>query len=266
MLRVKDRAKARLVITPEPGVAVSGATELVVRTEGDARDAWIGPFLLERRRVPGDGEGPPLLTGLSLEGVVWSAAPGELPGLPLVLAGEQALLTEESVRGGIRLHLNLDPFRSNLAASPDWPILLSNLVEHVRHGLPGPLDVNVRVGGELAYRFLGRPDDVKDHVLFDPAGGGHPARGWRLLTFDVPIAGLYELKQGDAIVGRYAASFVDPAESDLLPRSSADLEADEQAQVAVAAFGTPGGTEARVLALLVLLALAVDWWVLGRRS
>ena len=266
VLLVTRPEQARLVLAAQPGVAPPGTTELLVDAPGSERDAWIGPFLLERRHVPGGGSGPPLLAGLSLEGVVWSAGQADPPGLPLVLAGERALLSEERVRGGVRLHLNLDPRRSNLTASPDWPILLSNLLAAVRDTLPGPLHVNVRVGGEIAYRFLGAPEAVSRHVLFDPEGGGHPARGWRLLTFEAGSAGLYELKHDEVVVARFAASFVDPAESDLLPCSAADLPpSEERADVASATLGTPGGLEGRFLALLLLLALVVDWYALGRR-
>ena len=99
------------------------------------------------------------------------------PGLPLVLAGERALLSEESSAGGTRITLNLDPKRSNLPTSPDWPIFISNLMEHVRARLPGPAAVNVRLGELLLFRNPDGPEAVASLVLVDPRGQRLPARG-----------------------------------------------------------------------------------------
>ena len=85
---------------------------------------------------------------------------GDLPGVALVSAGEQALLSEETEGGRTTIHCNLDALRSNLPASPDWPILLTNLVALVRDHLPGPPEVNVRIGEEVALRFDGTPDEA----------------------------------------------------------------------------------------------------------
>ena len=234
--------------------------------EGE-RDAWIGPFLVERRRLLGGRDGVALLQGISLEGVIWSAGRGDLPGLPLVLAGEQALLSEEALPGRVRLlHLNLDPSRSNLPASPDWPILLANLVEHVRARLPGPPEVNVRIGEEIALRFAGTPEQAAAHVLRDPVGGAQRARGWTWLTWEARHAGIHRLVRGETDVAHYAVNFVDPIESDLTAGTTLDVAASEAVPTAAQATVQRGGLEGRVLALLLLLFIALDWFVLGRRS
>jgi hypothetical protein len=127
---IADPLAADLLVSGAPGALVQGRTELVIGAPGTARNEWIGPFLMDRRH--------PLVSGLSLQGVVWSAAPGELDGVPIVLAGEQPLLAEVVEGSATRVLLDLDPARSNLAQSPDWPILLANVVERVRATLPGP--------------------------------------------------------------------------------------------------------------------------------
>jgi hypothetical protein len=263
---VSDPAAARLVFTNEPGVAGAGATEIVVDAPGEKRDDWVGPFLMERRRALGGGMGSALLSGVSLEGVIWSASPEEAPGLALILAGEVTLLGEESTSGGgVRLHLNLDPERSNLCSSPDWPILLSNLTEQVRDTLPGPVSTNVRVGEEMAYRFEGSPDVAATLALVDPAGGRRPARGWRMLAWEARRKGIYRLVDPSGDLAHYAVSFVDPAESDLTVRGECDEAAVEVPAVAAAVADEAGRPEGRVLALLLLLAVAADWFVLRRQ-
>ena len=241
-----------------------GGVALALATPGDERDAWIGPFLLERRRVLGGGEGAPLLAGVTLEGVVWSAGRGALPGLALVLAGEQVLLAEEAVAGGVRVHLNLDPTRSNLATSPDWPILIANIVAAVRDRLPGPVATNVRLGGEIAVRFAGTPDEAAQHVLFAPDGDARRARGWPWITWEARRAGLHVLRRGETEVARFAVNFTDPLESDLTHGTRLDTPPTRGAEVGALGLGRPGEREARVLALLLLLALVLDWVVLGR--
>ena len=83
---VDDRKGAHLFISTVWTRPPPGSVELRVSAPGDERDAWIGPFLLERRRVLGGRGGRPVLDGLSLEGVVWSAGRGELDGLALSFA------------------------------------------------------------------------------------------------------------------------------------------------------------------------------------
>ncbi|MGE3752824.1 MAG: VWA domain-containing protein [Planctomycetota bacterium] len=262
---VEEPSDAALVVgrgdvSPRPG-----GIELVVEAPGAERDAWIGPFLLERRRVPGGGDGAPLLAGLTLEGVVWSAGQADPPGLPLVLAGERVLLAEETVAGRVRLHLNLDPARSNLPSSPDWPILLANLVEHVRRHLPGAPAVNVRLGEELALRVATPPQESDEYVLHDPDGEMRPARGWNLITWDAVTPGVHRVVRAGQDVARYAVSFIDPLESDLTRGAALDTPALDTAPVATASLEDPGRLEGRVLALLLLAFVALDWFVLGRR-
>ncbi len=109
---------------------------------GEPKD-FIGPFVLEKRH--------PLLQGVTFGGVVW---PGAMPLVasavrPLVSAGDQVLVgLPASVSSGAEpaILFNLDLDRTNLIRSPDWPILISNLVEMRRQALAGPERWNYRVG------------------------------------------------------------------------------------------------------------------------
>ena len=90
----------------------------------------IGPYLLEKRH--------PLLDGVVLGGVVFGGVqPVTVEATPLVGAGKQLLLCRPTETRTAAYLLNLDFARSNLAESPDWPILVKNLVEICRDGLPG---------------------------------------------------------------------------------------------------------------------------------
>ena len=80
----------------------------------------------------------PLLDGVVLGGVVFggvqpvAVAGKQLEAAPLVSAGKQLLLSRLIGTQTAAYLLNLDFARSNLAESPDWPILIKNLVELCR--------------------------------------------------------------------------------------------------------------------------------------
>jgi len=256
--RVERAQAARLHFAAKAPQLAHGASSVEVRTTGSETDAWIGPYLIERRH--------PILRGLTLEGVVWTAGRDAPTGAPLILAGEQTLVAESFVEGGgLRLHLNLDPARSNLASSPDWPILLANVVEYVRRRLPGQQVANVRLGDVLSYRgdvLSYRGGEAPDLTLVDPAGGRRGARGRMVFTWIARRPGVHRLlgKNGKELA-RWSVHFVDPHESDLTGAATSVREAG-----GAAAQGTSreGHRERTVLALLLLIAVAADWWVLGK--
>ncbi len=254
----------------EPKPAATGRFQVLVNAPGDDRDDWIGPYLLERRRAVGGLDTAPLLEGITLDGVIWSSGRTVLPGLPLVLAGDVALVSEEGTPRGPILHVNLDPARSNLPSSPDWPILITNVLASARARLPGPVETNVRIGEEIAYRTAAGEASGSDAagrlVLVDPDGGRLPARGYDILTWDARRVGLHRLLDGEQEVARFAVSFIDPSESDLGSCSTFDHPA-----VATTSHAGRGRDvrESRTPLLLGLLALAfviADMVVLGRRS
>jgi hypothetical protein len=220
--------------------------------EDEPRDL-IGPFLLERRHA--------LLDGVTLEGVVWSAgASAAVPGTPLVSAGDLPLLTEEVLDARRAFTLNLDPVRSSVQRSPDWPILLANLAELRRAELPGPARANVAVGESFVYRARGA-GTYRVRAL-DPALAGtepEPAPARDVLVLEgLDRPGFYALERDGEEVCRFGVSFKDPRESDLRGMASGRREPEVQLSLTLAAMGPL----ALALLFVAALALALDWWVL----
>lgn len=260
--RVDDPSTAAFVIGAAGAGAGGRGSRLDVTPLGTERDDWIGPFVVERRH--------PLLVGTTLEGIVWSAGRSAMPGRPLVFAGEQPLVTEEALPGGHVWRLNLDLARSTLAASPDWPILVSNAVDRVRAGLPGPGSVNLRLDEPMVYRHGGDAAAPPTWRLVAPSGRSEPARGLRLFAFEAREPGLHRLTAPEGDLARYAVQFVDAQESDLSsastatrPASASPLSGVGPAPMAAAA-ALPGRLETRILALLLLAALVADAWFVRR--
>ncbi len=123
------------------GIGPMDRSEAAVK---DAKDV-LGPFLIERRN--------PLLEGVTLGGVV-AAGVQPVPVTPLITAGSQMLFGQiiGSQTTGFILNMNLA--RSNLASSPDWPILLSNLIEQRRDALPGLRRWNYRINEDIQFRLF----------------------------------------------------------------------------------------------------------------
>lgn len=106
-----------------------------------------GPYILEKQN--------PLLDGLTLSGVVWGGVqPLKLDVAPIITVGQQPLLSRLNGTRTTAYLLNLDFAKSNLADSPDWPILLSNLIELRRDNLPGLRRWNYRLNEEIRFRLL----------------------------------------------------------------------------------------------------------------
>lgn len=258
---VSDPAAANLVFANVPGELRAWQTEVDIKskpsaTTPEAISDWIGPFLVERRH--------PLLDGVLLEGVVWSAPDGSLPGIPLVLAGDQPLLSESTEGTAVRIHLALVGERSNLPNAPDWPILLSNVVRGARTRLPGLERVNLTLGESIEFRRSS--EDALDAriVIRAPEGAEHPARGAMIASFVPTQVGVHGVMIEGAERGRVAVRFLDPSESDLRRKGSASVQAADAAPHDLEADVT-GRLEMRILAWIALLAVLLDAFVLARR-
>jgi len=246
-IAVRPPAAARLVLGPAPDPPAPDRWELRLAAGEGARTVFAAPFLLARPE--------PLLEGVSLSGVLWAAGPSDPPGDPLVIAGERVLLS----RHGRRVHLNLDPARSTLAASSDWPVLLANLVELVRDDLPGPVERNVPVGGVLRYRRAAGAASAP-LVAVDPDGRRRPGYGAGVVAWEAEVPGRWAVFAGDERVASYSVSFLDGRESDLTGASSGRRAAERAASEPVRASAEG---ERTALALLLLACVAADWWWLG---
>lgn len=133
-----DLTVTNLTVTDQDNGAEAEGHRWVI-LDGKEPVSYEGPFILDRTH--------PLTSGLSLDAVVWSA-PGEgaLSGPPVVTAGNRVLMTDtEDTRGVHEYRMLLVSELSTLTASPDWPILITNLVRTCLSSLPGPSEVNMRL-------------------------------------------------------------------------------------------------------------------------
>lgn len=227
---------------------------------GEPKD-FIGPFVLEKRH--------PLLQGVTLGGVVW---PGATPLAasavrPLVSAGDQVLVgVPASVSSGAEpaILFNLDLDRTNLIRSPDWPILISNLVEMRRQALAGPERWNYRVG-----------EWVRVQLARDPKGPLRVRCGAvervlppsRLLEFIAPSpGGLLQILDGDEVLFELGANFLDESETNLRKQSTADVGAFADAGGLRAESGPASDPLFWLLLTIGATAIVTNWCLLPPRS
>jgi hypothetical protein len=174
---------------------------------GTSQD-FIGPFVIEKRN--------PLLAGVRLAGVVWTGAWPLAPsaGHPLVSADERPIVTDVTgATDATTLLFNLDLERTNLIRAPDWPILVSNLVEMRRQSLPGPERWNYRVGEWIRIR-LGH--ESKAPLRMRIAGRERTLPAGRNIELVAPASGgLLEIFEGEQRLFEIGVNFLDETESDL---------------------------------------------------
>ena len=120
-----------------PPTRAAGRGSLDFARDDTNPTAFTGPYILDRTH--------PLTAGLSLDGVVWGASRGPLPGDPVITVGSQPLVTVH----GDRVHVRFDPSLSNLHRTPAWPALIWNLVEWRLSQRPGPRVANVTLGSDV---------------------------------------------------------------------------------------------------------------------
>jgi hypothetical protein len=226
--------------------------------EGEPRD-FIGPFVLEKRH--------PLLMGVTLGGVVWTGATPLSPGAvhPLVSAGDQVLagMAAATPRAEPAILINLDLDRTNLIRAPDWPILMSNLVEMRRQSLAGPERWNYRVGEWVRVRLERDPQGplrvrcgAVERTL--PAG--------RRLEFIAPSpGGLLQVLEGDEVLFELGVNFLDESEANLQNQATADV--GELAEAAgLRAEGGPASDPLFWLLLMIgAAAIVLNWCLLSPR-
>lgn len=140
-------------------------------------EAYLGPFVIDYDH--------PLAEGLSLTGLVWSIAPNgvggeEVPesrrGRPIVTAGDQVLLRDETKRGG-QHHLTwrIWPERSTVMQSAAFPILVWNIIEWRRSDRPGVSPVNVRPGVPVSIATAAAQGEVRVRRVQGVAQSGSSA-------------------------------------------------------------------------------------------
>jgi hypothetical protein len=246
--------------------------------KGEPHD-FIGPFVLEKRH--------PLLLGITLGGVVWTGAMPLASGVvrPLVSAGDQALVgmpaRSDSTRTEPAILFNLDLDRTNLFRSPDWPILISNLIEMRRQSLAGPERWNYRVGEWVRVQLAGDPKGPL-RLRSGPGFGAEPhltvveraLPPGRQLEFIAPSpGGLLQILEGpqriggdDTVLFELGANFLDEFETNLRDRKTADVGRFTD----VAAVRAESGPESDPLFWLLLAiggaAMVANWCLLAPAS
>ena len=235
---------------------------------GDVRDA-AGPFLLDRA--------DPLTAGVSLAGTIWGGAgaattaalpgePGPIALSPVIAAGDRVLLGRIAGRPG-RFALNVDPARGTLARTPDWPILVSNLVEARRAALPGLDRANLRVGEPATLVLPEERAAATGPLSLERVGGEEriPLAGEPAVTVRPPGVGVWAVRDGPggAELGRVSVRLADAREADLTRLASGSVEPDGP-DAAGTVLDDPAPWPVALLAVGCLLAVVADWWVTRR--
>lgn len=238
-----------------------------------ARDL-LGPYLKEKR--------DPLLEGVSLGGVIWGGVqPVSFSATPVISAGSELLLARLSGTQTTALLLNIDLERSNLPESPDWPILINNLIEQRRNSLPGLQRWNYRLNEDIQFRLfegVAEPAESSGRSLtFRPIADSADVAGTvkpderslaRTAVVEIPPldqTGFFQVNDGPEILGEFAVNFFDPAESNLTMRRSGNRKPTVDDQGTAYSIDNPI-TWAILAGLVLTMILAfADWYVVGSR-
>jgi hypothetical protein len=107
---------------------------------------FVGPFVVDHSS--------PLTTGLSLDGIVWSASEETraMNGTPIISAGTVPLLSEQHHRNGSRtLTLQINDRLSTLTTEPAFPILIWNILKYRSRQVIGITANNLKLGTEAEF-------------------------------------------------------------------------------------------------------------------
>ncbi|MEZ6068566.1 MAG: hypothetical protein R3B90_23285 [Planctomycetaceae bacterium] len=281
VVRVNDAAQADLIIGHAATATAAAATGDVWwlgigplnQSEAIRKQAvdLIGPYLIERQH--------PLLEGVSLGGIVWGGVQPttEFRLSPLVSVDRTILMGRIEGGGAAGWVMNIDLARSNLGDSPDWPILLSNLVQMRRDALPGLRRWNYRLEEAVQLRSpalptaAAAPDAAANDelTLLTPGGRERTLVRGRGDVIDIPPLGepgVYEIRDGERLLERFAVNFFDREESTLLALSSVHIEPSEAYEATKINLDNPFSWLIVGAILLILLSILLDWQVLGGRG
>jgi hypothetical protein len=234
----------------------------------------LGPYLKEKR--------DPLLEGVSLGGVIWGGVqPVTISATPVISAGSELLLSRLNGTRTTALLLNIDLGRSNLPESPDWPILINNLIEQRRNSLPGLRRWNYRLNEDIQFRLfegaIEPPESSERSLTFhalvdsdDVAVVAKPDERTLARTAVVEIppldqTGFFQVNDGSEVLGEFAVNFFDPAESNLTELRSGNRKPPANDQGTAYSIDNPF-TWAILAGLVLIMILAfADWYVVGPR-
>jgi len=206
-----------------------------------------------------------------LNGVVWGGVqPVAYDVTPLVSSGNMALVSQLNGTRTTGFVFNIDLSRSNLTESPDWPILIANLVELRRDSLPGLARCNFRLGEAVRFRLFEGGDVEAASSTTDPLKLVHAGRTKavaRTSVIELPVldeTGLYEVQDGQDVVGRFAVNFFDAEESDLRNLVPGRLSAGAKTNNSSVSLDNPYSWVILALLLVLVGCIYADWLVLRR--
>ncbi len=227
----------------------------------------IGPYLIEKQH--------PLLDGVVLGGVVWGGVqPTDLNLRPLISTGRATLLGQVTGLASTAFVMNIDLSRSNIGESPDWPILMTNLLELRRAALPGLRLWNYRLNETIRFRAKPATDDASDAAdrelrLVQPSGDERPLIRDRNDLVEITRlneTGVYEVRDGEDVVGEFAVNFFDEEESSLAGLAPGERQARVMSEASQIAIDDPYSWLMAAAIAVLLAAILMDWYVLRPRG
>jgi len=245
---------------PEPGVWRVGFGRAPARllAPGEPQDL-AGPFVPEKSH--------PLLQGVTLGGVIWAGTlPIRLAAVhPVVSSGNEPLISLLGQRPDDGILFNLDLDRTNLLRAPDWPILISNLVELRRRDLPGPERWNYRAG-EWVRVHLGR--DPKGPLHFRCGSLQRDLPAARIMEFTAPAPCALDVMEGSEVLFQLGVNFLDENESNLSTRARGEIgKPSGQTRGILAESGPESDPLFWMLLAIIGAALLANWcWAVPMRS
>ena len=203
---------------------------------------------------------------MTLDGVVWSGAVPLVRDAvrPVVSNGDQVLVGMPigPTRTGTAILFNLDLDRTNLIRSPDWPILISNLVEMRRQSLPGPERWNYRSGEWVRVRL---DRDPKGPLRYRCGAVERALPAGRQLEFIAPSpGGLLQILEGDQVLFEIGVNFLDEVETAL--RQSVDGRCRRSSPTSPACAPRAGAASDPLFWILLAIggaAMLVNWCLLS---
>jgi len=229
----------------------------------EAAKDLAGPYLIDKRQ--------PLLEGVVLSGVVWGGVqPVAYDVTPLVSSGNVALVSQLNGTRTVGFVFNIDLARSNLAESPDWPILIANLVELRRESLPGLARWNYRLGEVVRFRLYEADGGAETSATSESLKLVHDGTSKPVARTNVielpPLdeTGVYEVQDGQTAVGRFAVNFFDAEESDLRNLVPGHRAAGTHNFNSSVSLDNPYSWVSLALLLVLVTCVFGDWFVLRR--
>src|SRR5262249_37166209 len=110
--------------------------------------------------------------------------------------------------------------RTNLIRAPDWPILISNLVDMRRRSLPGPDRWNYRIGEWIRVRL---EHDPKGSLHVRSADADRAIQSSRLIEFIAPSpGGLVQIMDGNDVLFDLGVNFLDEDQTNLRDKQTSE--------------------------------------------